>query len=251
MPKKRGEVVNNKNQKSEEMIYKIFSLDTGDLSRRPETGMGYQIIEAARYGHTEIKKYVVYNSQVAVNLDTEFKSYKRELFSEGFSKILNKSNELILASNTIRVLSKAEVIQTKAIKFSEAKANKKRHTGDKGAKDNPKENANGIEVFVRLSAFEDDKRIDFEKKKLKPGSYTTTDKDYLECVATSDDPVDRYALPNDEQIKWAFYIKPKSNDTLQRGIVQPAFDHEGGGIEAYFENGTSDDTYLQKKPYRQ
>jgi hypothetical protein len=36
---------------------------------------------------------------------------------------------------------------------------------------------------------------------------------------------------------------------LQLGIVQPAFDHEDGGIETYFENGTSNDTYFQKKSY--
>jgi hypothetical protein len=217
----------------------------------PETGMGYQIVEAAKYGQSDVKRYIVYNSELAVNLDTEFKAYKRQIFSEGFSKILNRSSELMLETKSIRVLNKAEVIQSKALTFSEAKATKKRHKGDKGAKDSPKENANGIEVFVRLSAYEDDKRIDFINKRLTSGSYTTTESDYNECVSTNDDPVDRYALPNDETIKWAFYIKPKTNDTLQRGIVQPAFDHEGGGIEAYFENGTSNETYFQKKSYGQ
>ncbi len=95
------------------------------------------------------------------------------------------------------------------------------------------------------------KRIDSVNKKLKPGSFTTTEQDYKDCVATNDEPIDRYALPNDESIKWAFYIKPKTSDILQRGIVQPAFDHEGGGIEAYFENGTSNGTYYLKKTYGQ
>lgn len=233
------------------MIYKIYNLDAGTLRRMPETGMGYQVVEASKYGQRDVKRYIVYNSELAVNLDTEFKANKKQIFSEGFSKVLNRSSELMLETNSIRVLNKAEVIQSKALRFSEAKATKKRHTEDKGAKDNPKENANGSEVFVRLSAYEDDKRIDFENKRLTSGSYTTTEQDYKECVSTNDDPVDRYALPNDEAIKWAFYIKPKTSDTLQRGIVQPAFDHEGGGIEAYFENGTSSDTYFQKKTYGQ
>jgi hypothetical protein len=85
--------------------------------------------------------------------------------------------------------------------------------------------------------------------KLKPGSFTTTFNDYSDCVSTNDEPIDRYALPNDENINWAFYIKPKSIDVLQKGIVQPAFNHEGGGIEAYFENGTSENTYLVKREY--
>ena len=38
-------------------------------------------------------------------------------------------------------------------------------------------------------------------------------------------------------------------DSLQRGIVQPAFGHEGGGIEAYFEYGTSKETLLFKREY--
>ena len=85
--------------------------------------------------------------------------------------------------------------------------------------------------------------------RLKPGSFTTTFRDYTDCVSTSDDPIDRYALPNDEKINWSFYIKPKSIDILQKGIVQPAFNHEGGGIEAYFEKGTSESTYLMKREY--
>jgi hypothetical protein len=198
-----------------------------------------------------VKRYVVYNSELAVNLDTEFKTYKRQIFSEGFSKALNRSDELVLATDSIRILNKAEVSQSKALRFSKANASKKRHSGDKGAKDSSKENGSGMEVFVRLSAYEDDKRIDFQNKRLMPGSYATTEKDYNECVSINDDPVDRYALPNDEIIKWAFCTKPKASNSLQRGIVQPVFDHEGGGIEAYFENGTSNDTYFQKKVYGQ
>jgi len=233
------------------MIYKLFSFDASDLLGRPETGMGYQIVEAAKFRQTIVQRYVVYNSEFAVSIDTDFIANKRQLFSEEFSKTLKNSSVLALETRTIRVLSKDEVLQSKALRFSENKSQKKRHTGDKGAKDNPKENADGKEVFVRLTAFENDKRIDFEMKKLNPGSYTTTENDYNDCVSTNDDPVDRYALPNDDKITWAFYIKPKTNDTLQRGIVQPAFGHEGGGIEAYFENGTSNDTFYQKKPYGQ
>jgi hypothetical protein len=134
--------------------------------------------------------------------------------------------------------------------LSESKRTTKgRHSGGKGATENPKEFANGSDIYVRISAYEDDKRIDFVKKRLKPGSFTTTLFDYTSCVETNDDPIDRYALPNEETIKWSFYIKPKSFDTLQNGVVQPAFNKDGGGIEAYFENGTSIDTYLFKRVY--
>lgn len=233
------------------MIYRLYSSDANNLVGKPETGMGYQIVEAAQFRQISPKRYVVYNSELAVDLDSDFYTNKRRLLTEGFTKVLNSSKELLLETNTIKVFSRSAIIQGEAVRFSESRSQKKRHTGSKGAKDNPKENADGKEVFVRLSAYENDRRIDFELKKLKPGSYTTTEIDYNECVSTNDDPIDRYALPNDDKITWAFYIKPKTNDSLQRGIVQPAFGHEGGGIEAYFENGTSNDTYYQKKPYGQ
>ena len=56
-------------------------------------------------------------------------------------------------------------------------------------------------------------------------------------------------LPNDEEIKWAFHIIPLKTDSLQRGIVEPANNQNGGGIEAYFEKGTSNNTILEKTAY--
>jgi hypothetical protein len=61
--------------------------------------------------------------------------------------------------------------------------------------------------------------------------------------------VDRYALPNDDTIKYSFTIIPENIDKLQRGIVQPAFEKLGGGIEAYFDKGTSNGTYKGKSKY--
>lgn len=63
------------------------------------------------------------------------------------------------------------------------------------------------------------------------------------CKHTKDNPVERYALPNNDEIKFVFYIQPVKTDTLQRGIVQPANEKRGGGKEVYFELGTATDTY--------
>ena len=230
------------------MIYKLYSLDANDLISRPETGMGYQIVQATQFQRTEIRKFVVYNSQLAVDLDVNFQTNKRRIINEGFKNILNSSTELILETKSINVLGQSSIRESKSLSDTKIIYNK-RESGGKGASDSPKENANGLEIFIRISAFEDDKRIDTVNNKLKSGSYTTTEKDYRDCVSSNDDPVDRYALPNDDEIGWAFYIKPKTVDSLQRGIVQPAFNHEGGGIEAYFENGTSNDTFFDKREY--
>lgn len=231
------------------MIYRIYEQDADTLLEKPETGMGYQIVNATQYERFgAIKKMVVYNTNLAVELDSNFSVNKRKIINEGYKSVLNKATELMLDTDSIKVLDQSTIREIKSLSLSN-KIYKKRHSGGKGATDSQKEYANGNEIFVRVSAFEDDRRVDFKNKKLKDGTFTTTESDYKECVSTNDGPVDRYALPNNDDIKWSFYIKPKTFDTLQRGIVQPAFGQEGGGIEAYFENGTSNDTLLFKREY--
>jgi hypothetical protein len=73
--------------------------------------------------------------------------------------------------------------------------------------------------------------------------------DYLKCKGTNSDPIDRYALPSNDKIQYAFHIQPKKSDTLQRGIVQPANGKQGAGKEAYFAKGTADGTFLKQTPY--
>ncbi|MBK8611853.1 MAG: hypothetical protein IPL84_18465 [Chitinophagaceae bacterium] len=238
------------------MIYKAYYSDTSKLVSLPETGMGYQVIEASLIGRPIKSRYMVYNAELILDLDNTFASTKKLAFSKSYKDVLNESKSLTLESSTISVLRKSQLFDTVKTLSLEFKAmsestrkDKHRYSGGKGATDSPKENANGSEIFVRVSAFENDRRIDFDKKRLKDGTFTTTQIDYLHCVMYKDDPADRSALPNDDEIKWAFYVQPKSVDVLQRGIVQPAFGHEGGGIEAFFEKGTSDNSYFDKRTY--
>lgn len=230
------------------MIYKTYSLDANKLLSLPETGMGYQIIEGQIAGSNTTKRYVAYNSELIVDLDDNFSWNKYQIKYLSYNYVLRESEFLNLKTDSIKLVSKSLITEPKLLSYSKIR-DFKRQSGGKGAIDNPKEYADGKEFFVRLSAFEVDKRIDFEKKRLKDGSFTTTLLDYVNCITTNDDPVDRYALPNDDKINWAFYIQPKPIDRLQRGIVQPAFGHEGGGVEAYFENGTSENTYFIKRKY--
>lgn len=230
------------------MIYRIYEQDSETLLEKPETGMGYQIINASQYNKSLIRKFVVYNTNLAVELDSNFQANKRLIVSEGYKVALSKATELMLETDSIKVFNHNSIREF--ITLSEVKrVTNKRTSGGKGATDSPKVYANGTDCYVRVSAYEDDKRIDFEKKRLKSGTFTTTFEDYVNCVLTNDDPIDRYALPNDEKIKWSFFIIPKNIDILQKGIVQPAFGHQGGGIEAFFEKGTSENTYALKKEY--
>lgn len=230
------------------MIYQAHWSDTHKFLQLPETGMGYQVIDAKLIGRNYTDKYIVYNAQLIVEVNDSFSESLGRIRQLGFSRVLNEAQILNLSTDSIRLLSKKEIFSSH-YHNSEKGKKYRRHSGGKGAIDNEKEFANGEEKFVRLSAYENDKRIDLTNNRLLPGSYTTTHPDYFSCVATKDDPVDRYALPNNEEIKWAFFVQPQKRDILQRGIVQPAFGQDGGGIEAYFENGTSNNTFWQKRLY--
>ncbi len=229
------------------MIYKAFSTFTEDLLRLPESGMGYQIIDAIRPNRTSKDRFIVYNSSLIVDYSVlTFNDSKKELLLEGYTKMFSKSDYLTLSSPTL--VNRSEVRGTRM--YSEGVMSmKSRNSGSVGAVDSPKRYANGIDIYVRLSHYLDDKRIDKVNKKLKPGAYATTKEDYLTCKRTNDDPVDRYALPSDELIEWAFEVQPKSFDQLRLGIAQPAFNHNGGGVEALFDDGTSNGTLIDTHAY--
>ncbi|WP_310558069.1 hypothetical protein [Flavobacterium sp.] len=228
------------------MIFRAQAQFTQTLLNLPETGMGYQIIDARKSGRYATERFVVYNGELIVELDSNFNAYKRQIVLNSYTKTFSASNFIALENP---VLVKKDLIRSVRTFSAMNMMTKDRNQGTTGAVDNQPIYANGTDVFVRLSAYEDDRRIDFINKKLKNGTFTTTEKDYLACKNTNDDPVDRYALPNDEIIKWAFYIRPTSSDKYRPGVVQPANNHNGGGIEALFDNGTSNNTYFKKTVY--
>ena len=220
------------------MLFKLSFAQENDLLNLPETGMGYQLVEASRQGNYIRERFLVLNSEIVVEMNAYTNQNIRKVVNEGIFAIKASTN--IITLNSISVLNEN---QFRGI------VNESKNSNEKGAIGNDVENANGIEVFVRLSAFEDDKRVDKINKCLRPGSFTTTFNDYIKCKKNNDKPVERYALPNNEKIKFTFHIQPKRLDTLQRGTVQPANDNQGGGKEVYFEHGTTLQTYIGQTDY--
>ena len=220
------------------MLFKLNSSQENDLLNLPETGMGYQIVDAIKSGTYQREKFIILNSEIAIEMNGYEGDHIRKVINEGISKVKASANLVTL--NSLAVLSERQVRNY----LSEPK-----NESEKGALDNPVESANGNEMFVRLSAFDDDKRIDKVNRCLRPGSFTTTEVDYIVCKFMDDNPVERYALPNNDEIKFAFYIQPEMSETLQRGRVQPAYSKRGGGIEAYFAKGASYGTFKNQTPY--
>ncbi len=200
------------------MYFKLTEEQENKLLEEPETGMGYQIVETRKAENSYIReKFLVLNSEIVIKMDGKE--------SENIHKIINKDIDSIKASAQYINLNIVSVYSELGFKnmASEPKAEK-----EKSAIENDIEFANGKEIFVRLSAFLNDKRIDTINKCLRPGSYATTLEDYYKCKNANEDFVERYALPNNDRIIAAFHIKPTTDDILQRGIVQPAYGKRGG-----------------------
>jgi hypothetical protein len=200
--------------------------------------MGYQVIEAGKAGSYTREKFLVLNSEIVIEINGYEADNVRKIITEGIYAI--KASASFITLNAISVLNENQFRNV---------VNESKSENEKGAIENDVENANGEEIFVRLSAFDNDRRIDKANRCLRPGSFTTTMEDSLTCKKINDDPVERYALPNNDEIKFAFHIQPVTTDTLQRGTVQPANNKRGGGKEAYFDKGTARGTFLKQTAY--
>ena len=220
------------------MLYKATLENQSTLLSMPESGIGYQLITARFALEYRSRKFIVLNSEIIIEHNETERLYFNQIAREGWEEIKAASKEQSLLN--IELKSKNEYFNL----VSEDDATRK-----KGARENPVQNANGWMAYVRLSAFYDDKRIDRSNKCLRPGSYTTTIDDYLTCTINKYNPIDRYAIPNDDPIKWAFNIVPEIKDTFQQGIVQPDFGKKGGGVECYFEKGTSFGTFTSEAEF--
>ncbi|MFL5773025.1 MAG: hypothetical protein ACJ75F_07705 [Flavisolibacter sp.] len=214
-----------------EMIYLIKPEQQQELLRLPETGMGYQVINASISNSYTRKKYLVLNSEIAIDLDDTTDENIKKLMSEGILTI--KRNAPDIEFKDLHIDTEFNMVDEPIQIY-----------GNKGAIENPKQTATGTEKLVRLSAFEHDKRLDTIYKRLRPGSYTTSYDNYKMCKSKKMDPVSLYALPDTRPVEWVFHIQPKANDEFQYGTVQPANGKKGGGEEYFFWNGTSENTYL-------
>lgn len=197
----------------------------------PESGMGYQIVDAT-YSDSSRKECIVLNATIAEptygrNVRDVLKSVSLSEAERVF-KFTAASTEII----DVQLKEDKGIFKGAVTKLSEAK----------GAKTASEEVTKKDEKFVRFSAFEEDFRIDKVNKKFTPGTYATTLEDAKHCISNRINPVVRYALPNNYEVKYAFHISPLEKTPVKRGIVEPANDQPGGGVEVLFPKGTDNNT---------
>ena len=208
-------------------MYSLRFEETQSLLRQPESGMGYQVVDA-RTTDYRTKRGVVVNAELLA-LDEEERT-DRLMLSKSYAESLRTARSAV---GQFRSLSVVQDYRTTVLSKRQAKA-----AG--GANEATEEMSKEGEGFHRFSAFENDRRVTTEKS-LLPGTYATTEEDG-HTVETGTEAVERYALPNTDPASYRFTIKPGKNTTLTKGIVEPANGHECGGVEVIFTDGTHKET---------
>lgn len=199
------------------------------LRSKPETGMGYQLVQVPIAG-VPSPLAVIWNGRFAAE-SREGVGLVMESAAIGAPAEVRKRFLGDVPAGA-RVLTWQEARRSGLVTESIYKAGS---TGS-GASAHPVEQALDGERFLRYSAYRDDIRINADGS-VSPGTYVTTHEDGMGHVRTGMDAVRRYALPNADPAVNRFYLRPTVRIEVRRGVVQPANGQPGGGNEVIFEIG--------------
>lgn len=201
------------------------------LLKQPESGMGYQIVEAVISDY-KTKHGIAYNAELLL-----FGEEPRTLLRANYKDLLAEAKISTGEIRSLHVVTGATSTSSSyALRESSASYEKK----SRSAKEAPPEKTKDNEVFKRFTAYENDHRINPDGS-LLPGTYVTTGKD-AKNVRTGKEAVARYALPNPKPASNVWTIKPWKDTLIQYGIVEPANGQPGGGVEVIFTAGTQTGT---------
>ena len=212
---------------------------TAKFIQSPETGMGYQILEASL--KPDLPSYVlIVNAELAIERK-EHRIFLAEALAEAVA-VMAEGRILKALCETpekvdFRVLSRSEALAKGLIEMRAGKAEE-----GPAIEASPQMSA-AAEKFLRYSAFANDRRINFSDGSVKPGTYTTTYDDGTAYIKTGMDAVRRYALPNPAPAVNKFELKPPTQIQVRRGTVSPAYGQPGGGKEVIFDNGAPANTF--------
>lgn len=156
------------------MYYKLSSQQEDQLLHLPETGMGYQVVEASKQGNYTKERFLVLNSEIVIDINGSESKYIRTIINEGIYSA--KANANLIVLNSISVLNENQF---------RGVLNESKNENERASIDNRVESANGEEIFVRLSVFENDRRVDKVEKCLLPGSFTTT----MDAILSANQPM--------------------------------------------------------------
>ena len=210
------------------MPYKLDTEQIRESIAQPETGMGYQYVEAIMSDFSS-SKGVVLNSELFIPENKIEKVMGRHFLT--YSAILEEAGR----PGYIR---KLRVIGRDRLQLGETKyfAKSSRSPASEALISLTEKN----QIFKRFSPYRNDHRIT-EDGSLLAGAYATTEVDA--CNArTGTEATLRYALPSDEPAIYVFTVLPPEKTSVRMGVVEPANGKPGGGVEVLFENGSPKNT---------
>ena len=201
-----------------------------ELSALPETGMGFQFVDATFWG--DRKRFLVFNSEHAVDITELNLSTTDEVFElmQNERKIvsyLDFEREVVFAApdpHSFQLISTriASPSGTTGAPIAATPSTLVKHV-----------HLPNNRKFYRFSAFNPDRRVDPVTGDFSPGTYATVESE-LPFVPTGFVAVGRFALPNNIPASYRYTIEAPKNTPVSFGTVAPAFSQSGGGVEAFF-----------------
>ena len=175
-------------------MLKLNESETRDLLAQPETGMGYQAVEALLWDNKK-QRGIAYNAELLF-LGNEPQNFLRR---DPYTTVLESAQSSGSKIKKLRVLPRETVAHRSSDIWDAPVMLKKKATP---AKDAPIEKTKSGEVFKRFSAYEDDKRRR-PNGSWRDGTYATTEED-AKNIKTGKEAVARYALPNPSPASYVF-----------------------------------------------
>jgi hypothetical protein len=209
-------------------MLKLTPSQINEMLSSPETGMGYQVVEATMRDDKR-KEGVVLNADLLVLKEERQQNLVqlRENYETAFRVAKDAGSEV----RAIRVIGQPN----QSMRLSEAVA---KSLG--GADGGPTAKTKSGDVFKRFSAYSNDRRVASDGS-LTAGTFATTETD-SKMVKTGIEAVARYAIPNPSPASYRYAIRPQKDTQITVGVAQPAYGQPGGGVEVIFTSGTQPKT---------
>jgi hypothetical protein len=215
-------------------IYALAEAEIDQLRSLPETGMGFQLVEATWWGN--LIRLLVLNSELAIdlsdlNLEPSENPSTLAMNESRIVEVLKEPHRRTLFSAprphsfkllSSRVSSTPPIPTTKLLAATPSSLVK--HV-----------TLSANRLFHRFSAFNPDRRVDPKTGDLLAGTYAAPDSE-VPFAPTGFSAVGRFALPNTLPASHHYVINAPNGTSVSFGTVAPAFAQAGGGVEAFFPN---------------
>jgi hypothetical protein len=216
-------------------MWNLNEAGTTELLDLPETGMGFQLVEALALGET--RRFLVFNAERALDLAD--------------IKLESGDDPLAILRNGLRIMESVQKGQVETFVSAPA-PHSFRLLGSRISFPGPKTGVQIVtpsslvkrvtlsasRVFHRFSAFNPDRRVNPVTGSFLAGTYAAPQSE-VAFVPTGFVGVGRFALPNNLPASHHYEIDAPFGTVVDFGTVTPAFGQAGGGVEAYFQNAVT------------